>query len=338
MSLLALVLPALAAEYRRVEISDGRVLVAEVTGSDERGLLLRAPQGMTRENFEDILRIDPVDAAIFDAQPPLRVLVLPVGLGDGAAAPDAEAATRVLAARAGRLPATAVLSVADLPNGAVQDSVRACGLDTSCVLGATQGSGVDLVLMGMLGAPSGAAAELTLASVWTAAPRAQRRVAILRSGPIEGQLSDVDAAAMVLVGLDPTVSPPATPPPPPPEPPPPPPLTEVEPPPPLPSPPPPSAPVTPRSVDPLHAFVPLPGFPQWMAGDVRGGAIATAIVVPATAALVWAGGHEAPTPLGFAVLGGVGYYALCVVTNRALLPIVLTPTDGGAAVQTGGSF
>lgn len=335
MIVLALVLPAFSAEYRRVELADGRVLVAEVTGSNEEGLLLRSRQGMTRERFEDILRIDAVDAVVYDAQSPLRILVLPIGIGDGTAAPDAAAATQVLAARTARVPATTVLAIADLPAGAVQDSVRGCGLDTSCVLAATRESGVDLVVMGMLGAPGGAASELTLASVWMAAPRAQRRVAILRSGPIGGQAADVDAAAMVLLGLDPTLAP-SAPPLPPPEPPPP--VAGVEPPPSVPSPPRPASPPPRRSADPLHALVPLPGFPQWMAGDVRGGAIATAIVVPATAALVWAGGHEAPTPVGFAVLSGVGYYALCVVTNRAMMPVVVTPTPGGASVQAGGRF
>ncbi len=348
MMLLALVLPAWSGEFRKIELADGRILVAEVTGTYAEGLALRVPQGMFKTPFDDILRIDPVDESVYRSLPALRVLVLPVGARDGLLPNDADLATKRLRTEMSRVPGTRVLVLEDLPAGTPSATLHGCGLDASCVLGASGGLAVDVIVMGMLGAPGGAASELTLSSVWSGATRAQRRTSIVRAGTLDSQIREIDAATYVLLAVEaerapvvavapfPTPVPGAVP-------------TPVPTPlpvviaapvatPAVPSPTPITQPASGTSIDPALAFVPIPGFPSWLAGDYRGGVIATAIVIPATALVVWAAGHESPSPAAFGLLAGVGYYAVCAATNRAVLPVAITPTVGGAAVQVGGTF
>lgn len=90
-------------------------------------------------------------------------------------------------------------------------------------------------------------------------------------------------------------------------------------------------------VSPALAFVPLPGFPEWVAGDAGHGLAATALVVPGTAAMVYASGASTSRKGEFLLLSGIGYYSLCVATSRAFLPVV-TPTAGGAALQIAGAW
>lgn len=168
-----------AAEYRRVELADGRTLVAEVVATDAHGLVLALPQGRARVAFVEVLRIAPEDAAVYADQPPLRVAVLPFAALDGAAPADAEVARRRVAAAFARVPeVVAVEPPAGTPEA---ERLGACGLDASCVVAAGAALEADVAVLGALAQP-GDAEELALASVFLAAPRAQRRVSLAGDG------------------------------------------------------------------------------------------------------------------------------------------------------------
>lgn len=104
----------------------------------------------------------------------------------------------------------------------------------------------------------------------------------------------------------------------------------------------PGSPLTRARVDALR-FVPLPGYPSLVAGDMQGFGIALAAVVPATVLWVGATGKAAQTRVGHVALGLGGYYAATVVANEVLglrtvkhegTAVGVVPTrNGGAGVQ-----
>lgn len=144
-----LILPrfASASEYRRVELSSGRVLVAQIAATRADGLDLRTPQGIVAIRFEEVQRIDPIDQTLFDQQPPMRVLVLP----SPSSADPAENATVDAALRAeiATLPFTRVQDRSDVggQSANVLPSLTACGEDTACLVGAAAGLDVDVVFV-----------------------------------------------------------------------------------------------------------------------------------------------------------------------------------------------
>jgi len=57
-----------ARQFRELELTDGRTLVAEVLSTEPTGLLLRTPQGDTLVSFEILLDMRPTDADTYEAQ------------------------------------------------------------------------------------------------------------------------------------------------------------------------------------------------------------------------------------------------------------------------------
>ncbi|MFZ5478378.1 MAG: hypothetical protein ACOZNI_16540 [Myxococcota bacterium] len=297
-----------AAEYRRLELADGRVLVAEVVATDARGLSLRVPQGRLQVPFDQVLRIDPVEAPLYQYQTPVRVLVLPFGAID-APGEDAQKAAEALRRRFADVPSVRVVDVdafaAQLPTGK-KAALVACGLDASCVVAQAAGADVDLVVMGTL-----AGAELAVASVFLDAPRAQRRV----GGPVGGDV--LAGAPWTLLAVEPEPAAPAP--------------TVVA------APVAPAAPRRPETpVSPALSYVPVPGLPAFVTGDTGRGLACVAVTVPLTALIVGAAGAAATDPGELALVGAAAWWASSVVTNRAFVGVA--PIEGGATVTAGGTF
>lgn len=330
MALLLLASAALAAEYRQIEVADGRTLLGEVVATGDQGLTLRLPQGVTDVVFPDIVRLDPVAAALVEAQPPLRVLVLPSAGADPA---TEDSADRQLLATLAAVPYTRVTTLDALPqtvSDTTRSTLRSCGLDTTCVVSAATDVPVDVVVMPVLRVDT-TVEELVLASVWLDAPRAQRRVATSHPLGAEARGPDIAAAAFTLLGVRPAdgaakagveaaARPQGVP---------------VVTPAPVPSPPVAAAP--PRDLR-GYEFIPVPGITAFADGRPGAGVAAMAVVVPATAALVYVAGHESARAGTVVAVSAIGYYALCVVSNRIVAPVYVTPTDGGAVISAGGRF
>jgi hypothetical protein len=295
-----------AAEYRRLELADGRVLVAEVVATDAKGLSVRVPQGRAQVPFDQVLRLDPVDQQLYQYQTPLRVLVLPFGAVDATGA-EAQGAADALRAGFAGVHAVRVVGVSaaagQLPPGRVA-SLTECGLDASCVVAQAAGADVDVVVMGTL-----AGAELTLASVYLDAPKAQRRV----TSPAGG---DPDAPWLLLGYEREAPAAPATPSPK------------------RPGAKPPKTPARPAS--PALSLVPVPGLPAFVAGETGRGLLCVAVTVPMTALVVGAAGAAATDPGELALIGAAAWWAGSVVTNRAFVGVA--PIEGGAVLTTTGTF
>lgn len=304
---------ASAAEYRSIEVADGRTLVGEVVGSDATGMRLRLPQGDTDIAYADIVRVDPVEAAAVHGQSDWRVLVLPTGGAD----PAAEAAVEAeLIAALAQVPHTRVGGLDSLPTTipeAMRAALGACGLDATCVLGAGSTLPVDVVVLSAWS--PGEPEELVAASVWLVAPRAQFRAGGRHAAAERGRA--IQAAAWGVLDLVPSPQPPSRDPAPTPEP-----AAAAE----------ARSPPAPRPPSP---WVPLPGWTAWRSGRPGAGLAATAVVVPATAAVVWVAGHESPSPVPALIIGAVTWTSLCVGSNRLLAPVVL-PTEGGVSLGLSG--
>lgn len=339
-ALLLAVVSAWAAEYRRIELADGRIVTGQVVADTADGITLSIPQGLADVAYSDVVRIDNVDPAVAAAVPPLRLLVLPT---TGSA--DASTVDRQLRAALSAVPATSVLSLDTLPptvSDATRAALRGCGLDASCVVSAATDVPADVVVMPQVSAQP-TVEEVRLASVWLDAPQAQAHVTTAHPTNVRARADDLggaaftllrvrpaDAAAQAAAGqlafaaVAPTTSPTSTPAP----------LAPVA------RPTPPRVAVTraPRGDTTWQSFVPVPGFTAFMNGKPGLGAAAVAVVVPSTAAVTWAAGvgsARASTMIGLSV---VGYYTFCVVSNRIVGPVLVAPTPGGAALVTGGTF
>jgi hypothetical protein len=322
--MIALLLPGvLAAEYRRLELADGRALEVQVLQTTGDGLELAVPPGRLRVGFDQVLSIQEMDQADYTNQPPWRILVRASG--------DAGVDTQVLAELAA-MPGVTVVP-GPLPAEEVA-GLAACGVDAACVQRSLTPTLADVALV-VTTTPN----TLSVQSAWTGVGGFLPTGAVpMPTDPASLGLA-VSHALHEGLGLLPPPAPLATMPAAWPQPGSPEPISASPAPTPVAPAPTPLADPQPRTrvVNPALAFVPIPGFPEWVAGRPGRAAAATAITLPLTAGLVYVAGAQSREPGALWALSAAGYYALCVTTSRAFLPVV-SPTEGGAQVSVGGSF
>ncbi len=338
-AVLAHAMPAFAAEPRRVELSSGRVLLAEIVATRADGLDLQTPQGIVSIRFDEVQRLDPVDVVLYEQQPPMRILQLPSpdpATNPVDAAFDAELHADLLA-----LPATRVRdrTDADGQSAVALPALIACGPDAVCVAKAAALLDVDVVFL-----PTPTAGKPWLRAIFPGAADANGGLPV-----------DTTLAAAVYQML--RLNPPAPVPPPPvadahpsrhvkPSP-----VAPVAPPTPAPSAPPPPAPrpapspapsPPPSSPSTALSLTPIPGLPEFRSGHPARGLLALAIALPATAGAVYLAGTQAERPWDVVAIGAATWWVASVATSRALAPVVVpTATEGhadGATVAVVGRF
>ncbi|MEZ4319093.1 MAG: hypothetical protein R3F61_16380 [Myxococcota bacterium] len=122
--LLALTLPASALaqdkQYRRLKLTDGREIKAEVLETVATGLKMRTKQGTTLISFEILMDMVPIDSTEFRAQDPIKVWVHAPGY-------DAK-----MAAIYKSVPDLNLASEANLPPGVVI-GLTDCGAEFDCM-------------------------------------------------------------------------------------------------------------------------------------------------------------------------------------------------------------
>lgn len=346
---------AQAQEYRRLELADGRVILAEYLAAGQTGIEVRVAQGRMVLPFEQVLQIQPSDATAFVGAPPWRVLLLEDG------------ERGAVAAELGAMPAVTVLrpGQGEVPAG-LDAEVRACAGAPACLGAALGRVPADGVIVASVGS-AGMLDVLKIDRAWVGGLDPLPSVSVTFPGDVPGRRVAASQAVHEALGLVPPPeplapsvtgpwvagstapapvepTPTATP-------------AATEPPANVPTEPvgtpeagttlptsptaPPGGSAPPRAAraapSPALAFVPVPGLPAFVAGDTRRGVAAVAVVAPATAALVYVAGASSSRPAELYGLGALGYYTLCVVANRAFLPVV-TPVEGGAGLTVGGSF
>lgn len=350
---------ASAAEYRKILLTDGRTLQARVDGADDTGLTMGVPQGQIRVPFEQVLSLEPIDEAAYNAQPSWVVYVLPF-TGDVPKG-EAQRATDSVRYVLGRLPSVKTLGQAELAGllgPARAGALTSCKSDPSCVAPLAAQVGVTALVSGQVAPEDGAntALRLDLRGVFTATTAAtgvgeahyqgsapsngrallQAAALSLLVQPTEAVLGALPAQLPVAssepaVAQKPAESPAENP-------------TggtgdpwgtgseSATPPTATPTGPGPTA-GTPASLtsERLHAlaFVPLPGAPSLVRKDWAGFASSWAVAVPCTAALVATSGGAAFTKTQLVALGAGSYYASAVLSN-----LIFGSRSGGAGAPT----
>lgn len=347
---------AAAAEFRRVELSDGRFLLVEILGNDETGVDVALPQGRMRLSYDRVIRLEPVEEDRYRAQPPLRVLVLPFTAADGAPAALADEARERVWTTLGAMPAVDRRAVSDMGGYAPSSTLgalSACGADTACVGARVASLDVDVVLAGTVRGTG--AEDLSLVAAWPlytdvrtlvagrvgpdgTPPQLAWRLTYAALGLLPSPYVAPAAPEYAPWGVSLPVATPteATPIPAPV------PVANAEPAPVAPAPTPEPAAASPpgarRAIRPGLAWVPVPGFAQWVAGDPGRALGATALVLPGTAGLVYLSGAGSTREPEAIALSALGYWGLCVVTGRAFVPVAAPTADGGLTVGAAGRF
>ena len=298
---------ASAGEYRHLSLVDGRKFVGEIEVSGDREMDVAVPQGRMRVGFTDVLAMTAATEAEWHGQPSWRVLLSPLRPADGVDEITATGAERALRQALLQLPAITVLPP---PSEAEAFGLKACGLDVGCARTAIPARDVDIMIVGVVGNPSGAAVELALASIWTESPAAARRASVLQPPGQQGfaNLAEVSAAMQAVLGLVP--APPSAPDPPiaAPEV-----LTRAAP---MPTPPVPEE----YLLSPGLVYAPVPGLPAFAGGAPQRGLAAWAIAIPLAGSFTWIAGEVAHEPAEFAVATAVGAYLSIVLANVITQP------------------
>ena len=360
-----------AGEYRKFDLVDGRSFRALAVGNADTGLEVALPYGTMLIPYASVQNITNIDAAEFRAAEPLRVLLLPVWGGDGNDAAAAELALRTELDVMSAGSENGGLRVAASEDPAfpadVAAALRGCTGDvaqrTACARATVNATLADVALLpslegepgdrsltlhaiwighptvdpadGRLPFPSGASARRSTASdvihdalglhrlplsapvMVTTAPAVQPATAPTSTAPTSTAPTSTAPTSTVPPATNPATAvattPPTTPPP-----------SQV-------------APKAPRSVSPALAFVPIPGFPAWVAGDNAHGALAALVVAPSTVGIAYLAGASSSHKTEFIALSVLGYYSLCVAANQAWMPTI-TPTEGGATIGAAGRF
>jgi hypothetical protein len=337
-ALLLASLAAIAAPPEVIEVSlpGGRTLAGERLPSPPGTLRLGTHQGIIYLEGASSLEVTPLSRAEWEAAPPWRVWAPEFGADPGLEGQAGHARELVLDALAG-FPGV----VTPAPGGRELTAARAealagCGLDAACALPIAREAGLDVVILGEVGASLGADDELALTAIFTEADQAWRAATIpwqqgSRVGPVsalnvtcaalglEPDPTRVDAlVAAVNASTRPAPAP-----------------TPAD------VPPPPTNEGLTRGQVMGLAFVPIPGFPSLFQRDLVGFGLSWAAAAPAGVIFVGATGATASRRGQLVGVGLAGAYVLTVSVNQVMGvrsleggPVIgITPSGDGAVAR-----
>ncbi|MCK6504778.1 hypothetical protein L6R53_15460 [Myxococcota bacterium] len=330
-----------AAEYRRITLNDGRVLVAEVESTTATGLELAMPQGRATVRFDQVQSLEEVDQATWKAQPSWTVVVLPPAEADAALAPTL---AQQLAEAVAQVPAVVVTTPDKMTrlSATQRTAFAACGTDAACIQGYLDLTGARVAVSARLeGDPS--TPNLVVVSSFAQAPLARREVSVdwatdasamrgplrqtvetalhLKARPVDRNLPRTPSApAATTPAADPSPTAPVA-------------AAPTS-----------TAPASPSPAGPspstLRAlsWVPLPGLPSMARGDWGGAGASLAIAIPGTVGMVAVAGQASFTQGQLIATSAGSYYLLTVAVNKAFglrglpAPVSVVPVQGGGAV------
>lgn len=332
--------PARAAEYRRITVNDGRVLVAAVENTTATGLELSMPQGRTTVRFDQVQSLEEVDQATWAAQPSWTVVVLPPSAADAALIATLDQQLRQAVAEVPAIVATTPDKMSRLTTSQ-RTAFAACGTDAACIQGFLDATGARVAVSARLDGPADDR-SLVVVTSFAAAPLARREVSVdwlpdasamagplrqtvetamhLQPRPVERVLPRSAEPATATATTTPPVetTSPAQP------------LAE------------PRAATASRgpSDAALRAmsWVPLPGLPSAARGDWGGFGASWAVVAPGSVAMVAVAGQASFTRPQMLAAGIGGFYVLTVAANKAIglrgidAQLSAAPLRGGGAV------
>lgn len=316
---------ASAAEYRRVELSSGRVLVAEIANTRADGLDLRTPQGVVSIRFDEVQRIDPIVQPLFEQQPPMHVLLIP---SPSPADPAGNAAfDTALRVEVAAIPFVRVQDRSDATGQSANQmpSLTACGEDTECLVGASVGLDVDVIFVS-----TGSGETRWVRAIFPGSPDAdvgepvgpvlrntlyhllRLQVPFVTQGAGSTSKAEKRKPARVQKAIESKAAKE--------------PGSQLK-----------------RETEPTPlSFSPIPGLPAFRAGQTGRGLVAIAITLPVTIGAVLVAGRSSEHPWEVVGLGAATWWATSVVCNRALAPTLVPTTSNGrvtgAEIAVAGRF
>ena len=355
---LGLIGDASAQEYRRVTLSDGRVLVAEIQETSADGMYVRIPQGQVFVGFTSVLGLEAIAPELYTGQPRWVVTVLPITAATAELKDDASDARDAVEAGLRSMPHTVVPDLEGV-SGNVPSQVWevGCGIDAGCAEQTATSVGFTAALTGRL-VRDGDTRTLVLVGAFAGAPSAhfEGRVTYRKKLEPDLLLGAVRAALGMESGVPATEAAAATATPP----------ADTA-----------TAPTdtataptdtatapTDTATAPTDtataatdtataraapdetrlarlSWVPVPGLPAAARGDWAGFGLSWAVVVPGAAAMVHASGRASLTRAPLIGLSALSTYVLTVATNQVVArrplggaTVAASPVAGGGAVVT----
>lgn len=312
---------AQAAEYRRITLNDGRVLVAAIVASSAQGLELSTPQGLTSVGFDQVQALEEVDQATYDKQPVWTIVVLPPSPA------DASLDEQLLAAAAD-IPAVDVTTTdkMSLLTEGQRGSFGRCAADPACVQGFLDQSGAQAAISARFEGTEDDR-SLVIMSNFAGAPLARREVSKHWNPNHDAMAGPLRQATEESLHLTPRPIQPT-----------------------------PQGGTAGQPVDgsarsqqaKTHTgpddgtlkslvWVPLPGMPSLAQHDWAAVATSWAIVAPGTAAMVAVAGKVSFSRPQLALTGVASYYLLTVAVNKAVGLRHLDATVAAAPLPGGGA-
>jgi hypothetical protein len=300
---------ASATEYRKVTMSDGRVLIAKVMETEGLTMWVETPMGRVGIDLTQINSIDTITRGAYERQSPETVLLLPARSAPAEWSKRAEVLDELVYAHLSEMPGLEVISSSDLQARLGESSLLDCGIDLGCALALVAPMGMNMVIQTET-MDSGDDIEARLFAARATSPNTYN-VATVTHPTSVGLSAEVSQGIQTLLSVDSL-------------------LREVV----IDDPladlllrdseqgPSPAA--IPEAPDPKtlarSTLVPVPGFPALLRRDLRSFGLSWGVVVPTTVGMVALVGHSTYRSPQFNILSVLSYYALTVGVNRRFGP------------------
>jgi hypothetical protein len=291
--------PAIAAEYRSIELANGRVIPAEIGEITATEMVLKTPQGEVRIAPSELRSMDPMSPEDYGAIQPWTVLVVPF---KGNAEQDAKTAAMYVLRVLEGIPSVRPITIEDLPPSVGETTRRAlaiCGTDFQCATRHGASAGADVVIMGQAVSQADGK-QLDVGAVFVATPEARKRDTVLYDSALIAHRRSIATVTYQSLYLTPPVG------------------IDV-----------PELPVVtkappPETMKPMSslermAWAPLPGVTALKQGNTAGFATALGVVGVGTAASVAWSGHATYTAPQMAAMSALTGYGLTVLVNHMFL-------------------
>ena len=301
---------AVATEYRKITLSDGRIITGQVLDSEENIMWVRTPRGKVAVDMFQVQSIENVTRSDYSHQKPLTVLLLPSISPSEDLVPVSSLIQDLVHRHLLQMPGLVVIESADFTarQGLEHNNqLSRCGKDTECVLALVEPNGIDIVIHGgMSQLPE--SPDFSLQTSGSPAHGGTRSV-VFQETDTHSLTLQVGLHLLKVFGVDeaehdlaiegpsriPLASKPAKP----------------------------AKPRKPRTLnEPSRkvlertALIPVPGLPALIQRDLKSFGLTWSVVVPTTVAMVAIVGQSTYRSPQYNVLSLLSYYALTVGANR----------------------
>jgi hypothetical protein len=294
--------PATAAEYRAIQLANGRIVPAEIGEITATEMVLHTPQGEVRIAPQELRSMEPMSPEEYAAVEPLKVLVIPF---KGQASDDAKIGAMYVVRVLKGIPAIQALTLDDLPPSVgetTRSALATCETEFYCATRHGADAGADVIVMGEARTEA-ESKKLYIGAVFVNTPEARKREYIEFKDSLLTHRRALAIKTYHALFLSPPagIELPA--------------LPEIT---------PPVLPVEPEYIPKQSdfermAWTPVPGITALKQGDSAGFVTALGVVGAGTAASVAWSGHASYSATQMVAMNALTGYGLTVLVNHMFL-------------------